>query len=91
MLPLLCLFALDQGRRLVVDTRDIACNQARLVEVDEAQALLRGASKLSPMVANLLDRGQLAQVDGVFAALACAPYPSSLWEEPPTPQPDQFR
>jgi ribosomal peptide maturation radical SAM protein 1 len=79
--PLFCLFALDEGRRLLVDTRGPAGTQTRLVESEEARVLLQGSATLSPVVVDLLDQGQLAQVDGTFASLACAPYPSSLWDD----------
>ncbi len=79
--PLFCLFALDEGRRLVVDTRGFAADQTRLVTREEVQALLYGASAFNQTVGELLDKGQLAEVDGRFAALCCAPHPSAVWGE----------
>lgn len=69
--PLLSLFELDDGRRLLIDTREVAVEQCRLVDGAEADVLLHGARDLSPEVSRALDLGQLAELDGRFGAIAC--------------------
>lgn len=78
--PILGVFPLDSGRTLVIDTRACATEVSRLIGQPEAKLLLHGAPSLSPLVSDLLNRGQLAEVDGHYLAIACAPYPWDLWE-----------
>jgi hypothetical protein len=78
--PILGVFPLDDEQTLVVDTRACSTDVSRLVGQKEAMVLLHGASSLSPVVSDLLNRGQLAEVDGQYLAIACGPYPSDLWD-----------
>lgn len=80
--PLLFLFDLAPGRRLLVDTREISDAEPRMIDDVEADTLLRGTSERSPLVDSLLARGQLVEGDGRYLPIACAPIASSLWATP---------
>ncbi len=81
--PILSLFEVDDGRRLVVDTRTCSQCDVRMVGFEEAGVLLRGArSEAEPHVGRLLDLGQLARVDGRPCAIAFAQLDADSWLEP---------
>jgi ribosomal peptide maturation radical SAM protein 1 len=79
--PLMVCVDLEGEGYLLLDTRSpVPSQEARLVSEEEARLITCGASEGSPLVFDLVDRGQLIAAEGRFLALACVALDSALWE-----------
>ncbi|MDR3472974.1 MAG: RiPP maturation radical SAM C-methyltransferase [Devosia sp.] len=77
--PMLSVFEIGVDQHLVIDTRQCAIDNARLVATEEARLLIEGGTELNAAARRALDLGQMAVIDGRYGAIAMAPFESAAW------------